>query len=136
MISWDEKLIYDGEVGTTVYGRYMELVNGFIDQQTQLGSTILWGLALFEIMRKPPIATKWTEVSSEMFYDVLWCFYVDFPIKSCEVIGTGSLSNVRRCREKTSGKCFALKARHGGPSGVELCCFMWFYVVFIWFYMF
>jgi len=36
MISWDEKLIYDGEVGTTVYGRYMELVNGFIDQQTQL----------------------------------------------------------------------------------------------------
>jgi hypothetical protein len=83
----------------------------------------------------------------------LWCFMVFFMVflnvskNSCEVIGTGSLSNVRRCREKTSGKCFALKARHGAPSGVELCCFMCllrvfvngvsmvfhgFYVVFTW----
>lgn len=33
----------------------------------------------------------------------------DFEVTK-EVIGTGSLSSVRRCREKTSGTCFALKA--------------------------
>ena len=62
--------------------------------------------------------------------------FLNVSKNSCEVIGTGSLSTVRRCREKTSGKCFALKARHGAPSGVELRGFMWFLygfnVVFTW----